>query len=485
MKRIFAGLAAIVLVIVGTMVVRALAIAAPDIPTAAPPIPVEANIVAQHLAQAIRFQTVSYGDGIKENEKNTALQAMHQWMENTYPYFHEAAGPEKFGESLLFTWIGKNPNLPPVLLMAHMDVVPVVPGTEKDWTHAPFSGDIAQGFVWGRGAIDDKGQLIPILEAANELAASGFQPERTIMFAFGQDEEVGGAKGNATIARALASRGIHFAWVLDEGSSIMNEPYPGMRRPVAFISIAEKGYLSVELTAHGEGGHAARPSRDLALPRLATAILNVVGHPFVSDLDEIQRSKFAILAPLVPFTDRLILANLWLTKPLVLRQMEQVPDSAAVLHTTISPTVMNAGIKENVIPSTANAIVNFRLHPRDTISSVIEHVKEAVGDSKVDIGMREETISEATKIVDPNNPGFIYISNAIKATYGVPVAPEMMTGATDSRHYLPIADAVLRFRPFHTELSDLPRVHGTNERVAVSDLGPAVGFYMRLIQDLK
>jgi carboxypeptidase PM20D1 len=327
--------------------------------------------------------------------------------------------------------------------------------------------------------------LIPILEAANQLAASGFQPERTIMFAFGQDEEVGGGKGNAVIASALARRGIHFAWVLDEGSSIMDEPYPGVRRPVAFIANAEKGYLSVELTAHGEGGHAARPSRDLALPRLSAAILNVVSHPFVSDLDGIQRSKCAILASLAPFADRLILANLWLTKPLVLRQMELVPDSAAVLHTTISPTVMNAGIKENVIPPTASAIVNFRLHPRDRIQSVMAHVKEAVGDSKVDIGMREETLSEATKIVDPNSPAFLYISNAIKATYGVPVAPEMMTGATDSRHYLPIADAVLRFRPLHTELSDLPRVHGTNERAAVSDLGPATGFYTRLIQDLR
>jgi carboxypeptidase PM20D1 len=485
MKRIFIGIATLLLVVLAVMVARTLMIAAPVEQVAAPPIPVESNAVAQHLAQAVRFQTISYGDGIKENEKTMALQAMHDWMEQTYPYFHEAAGPEKFGESLLFTWIGKNPNLPPVMLMAHLDVVPVVPGTEKDWTHAPFSGDIAEGFVWGRGTLDDKGQLVAILEAMNRLAMTGFQPERTVMFAFGQDEEVGGGKGNAAIAKTLTARGAHFAWVLDEGSSIMNEPYPGVRRPVAFVSNAEKGYLSLELTAHGEGGHAARPSRDLALPRLSTAILNVVGSPFESDLDDIQRAKFAVLAPLVPFGDRFMLANLWLMKPFVLRRMEAVPDSAAVLHTTISPTVLNAGIKENVIPPTARAIINFRLHQRDTINSVTAHVKQAIGDAKVDVTEREETLSEATKVVDMKSPAFVYLSNAITATYGVPIAPDIMTGATDSRHFLPIADAVLRFRPYHEEIADLARVHGTNERVAVSDLGPAVSFYMRLVQDLK
>src|SRR6266478_2948089 len=171
MKRIFIGIAALLFAIFAIMVARTLMIIAPSEQVAAPPIPVDSNAVAQHLAQAVRFQTISYGDGIKENEKTMALQAMHDWMEQTFPYFHEAAGPEKFGESLLFTWIGKNPNQPPVMLMAHLDVVPIVPGTEKDWTHAPFSGDIAEGFVWGRGTIDDKGEVVAILDAAERLAA--------------------------------------------------------------------------------------------------------------------------------------------------------------------------------------------------------------------------------------------------------------------------------------------------------------------------
>ncbi len=206
---------------------------------------------------------------------------------------------------------------------------------------------------------------------------SGYQPQRTIMFAFGEDEEVGGGKGNAAIAKALQSRGTHFAWVLDEGSSVLAEPYPGVQRPVALIATAEKGYLTLELTAHGQGGHAARPSGDLALARLSSAILNVVGHPFDSDLDDIQRQKLSVLAPFAPFGQRLVLTNLWLTRPLVIRAMAANPETAAALHTTISPTMMSAGVKDNVIPPTAQAVINFRLHPRDSIRAVIDHVRDA------------------------------------------------------------------------------------------------------------
>ena len=485
LRRGLAAVLAVVLIFSGVVIVRTVTLSAPAVPEAAPPIPVDTNVAARHLSEAIRLQTVSYGDGNREKEKSAALEDMRRWMEQSYPNFHEAAGPEKFNQSLLFTWIGRNPNLPPVLLMAHMDVVPVVPGTERDWTHAPFSGDIAGGFVWGRGAIDDKGQLVAILEAAEHLAASGFQPDRTIMFAFGEDEEVGGGKGNAVIAKSLQSRGTHFAWVLDEGSSVLSEPFPGVRHPVALIATGEKGFLTLQLTAHGLGGHAARPSDNLAVVRLSSAILNVTSRPFASDLDDIQRAKLAVLAPFAPLAERLVLTNLWLTKPLVIRGMAQNPESAATLHTTISPTMLSAGVKENVIPPTAQAVINFRLHPRDNIQSVTDHVRDAIGNSGVDVSEREETISEASKVVDRDSPAFATISNAVSETFGVPVAPEIMTGATDSRHYLPIADAVLRFRPFHTEPSDVARVHGTNERLAVSDLAPAIGFYTRLIQGAK
>ncbi len=487
MKRILLGLVAVVVLVLAVVIGRTLTVAAPPARTAsAPPISVDSKSVAQHLAQAVRFQTVSYGNGVRETEKDAALEAMRAWLAKTYPNFHRVATREVMGESLLFTWKGKNPSLPPILLMAHMDVVPVVPGTEKSWAHPPFSGDVSGGYVWGRGSIDDKGSLILMFEAAERLAASGFTPARTVMFACGQDEEVGGAQGNGAMATTLAKRGVHFAWVLDEGGAILDEPFPGVQKPIAFVAVAEKGYLSLKLVAHGEGGHSSRPTHDMAVVRLAQAVLDVVNHPFASGLDDVQREKLEVLAPLVPFPQRLLLANLWLTAPIVDRAMELTPDGAARLHTTIAPTLLQAGIKDNVIPPDAEATINFRLHPRDTIDSVIEHVRKSIDDPKVDVIALQETQSEASKVADTNGAAYKYLAAQIRSSFGgIAVAPDVTTGATDSRHYLPIADDVLRLDPFHFTEEDLHRIHGTNERLAIRDLGPAVGFYMRLMQNLR
>jgi carboxypeptidase PM20D1 len=481
MKRVLIGITAVLLLLAGILVVRTIQAAGPGETVKETPQPpgADSNVVAAHLSQAIKFETVSYGDGVKEKERNAAIARFREWMDQTYPYIFEAAPQELVGESLLFTWRGTNPNLAPVLLMAHMDVVPVVPGSEKDWEHAPFSGDIADGFVWGRGSIDNKSAVIAILEAGERIAQSGYQPTRTIMFAFGQDEEVGGAGGNGEIAKALKARGVRFAWVLDEGSPILNEPYPGLRKPMAMLGVGEKGYLTLELVAHGTGGHSARPTKDLALVRLATAINNVVASPFVSDLDAIQREKLAMITPLVPFADRLPLANLWLFKSFVIGNLSSQPISAAVLHTTISPTML-----DNVIPPVARAKLNFRPHQRDSIESVIAHVKAAINDPKVDVVEGTEFRHEASRIVAADDPAYLYITVKIRESFATPVSPELMTGATDSTHYLDIADAVLRFRPFPADPDDLVRVHGTNERIAVESLGPAVGFYMRLMRDL-
>ena len=487
MKRIVIGVVAAVVLIATVAVVRTLMLSepAPGAP-AGPLIAVDARAVAQHLGAAVRSKTISYGGGAHDAEKAMALEALRAWMAKTYPNFHKVAQREVIGESLLFTWKGKNPGLQPILLMAHMDVVPIVPGTERSWSHAPFSGDVAGGYVWGRGSIDDKGSLIMILEAAERLAKSGLVPERTIMFAFGQDEEVGGAQGNGVIADTLAKRGLHLFFVLDEGGAIVDEPFAGVQRPIAFVAVSEKGYLSLELVAHGEGGHSSRPTRDMAVVRLAEAILKVVNHPFASGLDGVQREKLEVLAPFVPFPQRFLLANLWLTEPIVDRLIEMSPEGAARLHTTIAPTMISGGVKDNVLPPEARATINFRLHPRDTIASVIEHVRKAVDDPKVDVVALNETKNDASKVADIDGEAYKFLVTQIQTSFGgIPVAPDMSTGATDSRHYLPIADAVFRLDPFHFGPDDLGRVHGTNERLAVRDLAPAVGFYMRLIESAK
>jgi carboxypeptidase PM20D1 len=489
MRRFLIGIAVVIVLLAAVVLFRTLSLNPPAPAAEAPPTPVpavNAMDVAQHLAQAVRFRTVSFGAHAHEAEKNAELDKLRAWMETTYPNFHRVATREIMGKSLLFTWKGANPLLAPVLLMAHMDVVPVVPGTDRLWTHDPFSGDIADGFVWGRGSIDDKGSLISILDAAERLAAAGFTPARTIMFAFGQDEEVGGATGNGEMAKTLAKRGMHYAFVLDEGGTIQTEPYPGVHRPVAYVAVAEKGYLTLRLVAHGTGGHSSTPTTDLAIAHLSKAVLATLDHPFASGLDEVQSRKLSTLAPYTPFGTRLLLGNLWLMKPIVVAELNQKQDGAARMHTTISPTIIEGGVKDNVIPPEATATINFRLNPRDTVASVIQHVRDAIDDPRVDVVEDHETIEEASKVADMDGPTFKLLTHEIHATFGdIPVAPDSTTGATDSRHYLPIADNVYRLDPFHFGPTDLTRVHGNNERLAVSDLGLGVTFFMRLMKDIR
>jgi carboxypeptidase PM20D1 len=486
MGRTLLGVVAAFLVLAAAMIARTLMVSAPEVVTSAPSINIDGMAVARHLAEAVRFKTISYGGGTHETEKDAALAAMRDWLAATYPKFSAVAKREVIGQSLLYTWQGKNPKLKPILLMAHMDVVPVVPGTAKDWVHPPFSGDIAGGYVWGRGSIDDKGVLIAIMEACERLAASGFTPERTVMIAAGQDEETGGENGNAVIAKMLASGGVRLDWVLDEGGAILDDPFPGMQTPAAFVAVAEKGYLTLELVAHGEGGHSSRPTHDMAVTRLASSILKLTHHPFASGIDNIEREQLHALAPYVPFAPRILLANLWISAPIIQRFMEMQPETAALLHTTIAPTMLNAGVKDNVLPPTAHATINFRIHPRDTIDDVIEHVRRAIDDPKVDINVMTQNESEASKVADIHGPSYRFLVREIQDSFGdIPVAPVLAIVATDSRHYLPIADNVFRLDPFHFGPNDLARVHGTNERLAVGDLAPAVGFYIRLMKDAQ
>jgi carboxypeptidase PM20D1 len=477
--------------VAGVVVVRTLAIEPPHpASTAVETADLSAfdgDEAARHLAEAIRFRTITHDAGERESEKHAALDAFYAWLEATYPSFHKAASREVINKSLLYTWPGTDPKLPPVLLMAHADVVPVVPGTEKDWSHDAFAGVVADGFVWGRGALDTKGSLICMMYAAERLAANGYRPARTIMFAFGEDEEGGGGKGNAEIAKLLKTRGTRLAWVLDEGGVIVRDPVPGMKTSVAFINVAEKGYVSLELTAHGKGGHSSAPSDDLAVARVAKAVVNVVEHPFSSGLDDIQRRKLEVMAPHVPFNSRLMLANLWLTEPLVVAQLSGNPRMGRLLHTTIAPTMLRAGVKENVLPPTATAVINLRLHTRDTVETAIAHVRQAIDDPKVDVKVRGgHAAFEATPVADVEGAGFRFVTQTIHRTFGdIPVAPDTMGGRADAQYYIPVADDTLRFWPFHVEIEDVARVHGTDERLSTENVTQGVRFYMRLMKDLR
>lgn len=244
---------ALVLTLAGVLFVKALFYSAPstsieavdrvDVPAGA----------ASRLSEAIQIQTISALPD--EAVRKARFQAFQAFLEKAYPLVHAALTVEKLNEfGLLYAWKGKNPGLKPILLLSHQDVVPVEEGTEADWTYPPFSGAIEEGFIWGRGAWDDKSTLLASLEALEKMLSEGRQPERTLMLAFGHDEEVGGRQGAGEIAKYLENQGVQFEFVLDEGGVIGKGLVPGVAQPVALIGTAEKGYLTLELSAEGPGG---------------------------------------------------------------------------------------------------------------------------------------------------------------------------------------------------------------------------------------
>lgn len=491
LKRILLGVAGLFIVLATIVIVRTLMVPAAMTADAGAAETVDPARAAQHLSEAVRFETISHQRGADDAaaaRSAAAFTGFRDWMDATYPSFKEATTREIVGgHTLFYTWEGSDSSLDPVLMMSHIDVVPIAPGTEDQWEHPPFSGAIADGYVWGRGTIDNKGSLIAMVEAAETLAAQGFRPARTIMFAFGHDEEIGGGEGNKALAGLLQERGVRLAWVKDEGGVIGHGLLPGVTAPVAMIGVAEKGSISLDIVAYSKGGHSSMPSpaAQTAIGRLARAIERIGSHPLEARVDGATRGMIEGLAPAAPFLQRMVYANLWLFEPLVRRVMLKSETSAAQLQTTIAPTIISGGVKENVLPPEARAVVNFRLHPRDTADGVLAHVRAAVDDPEVSIEPLEG-IREASTVSNIEGDGYKLITRVIGESFpGTITAPYLVVGGTDSRHYLPITDNVFRFIPIHMGPEDMARFHGTNERVSVANMGEAVAFYIRLMEMLN
>ncbi len=485
MKRALLLIGALLLALFAILIVRALSatsmqLAAP----AAPDAPIDRTAALARLTRAIQFRTISYGEGAAhEPVEHDAFVA---WLAQTYPRMHDSLRREVIGgRSLLFTWSGSDPSLAPLLLMAHYDVVPVEPGTESKWEQPPFSGAVAGGFVWGRGALDDKTSVIALGESAERLLAEGFRPARTIFFAFGHDEELGGLAGAAQIAKVLAARGVRLHAVIDEGGIVAQDGMPGLARPIALVGIAEKGSASVELLASGAGGHSSMPPPRTQVGAIAGAVNRVQNEPFPAHVRGATAEMFRWVAPEMPFARRLVMANLWLFAPLLDTQARDLPPLNAMLRTTTAPTMISGGVKDNVIPANARAVVNFRILPGDTVDSVVAHVRGAVGDEAVRVRLLYDG-QDPSAVSDPRAEQFRTLQRTIAQSFpNMLVAPYLVVGATDARHFQPLSRNVYRFLPARFEQADLARLHGTNERIAVDDYFGAIRFYRTLIANFS
>jgi carboxypeptidase PM20D1 len=445
---------------------------------------VETEVVARHLAEAVRFATISAQDPAALDAE--AFRGFHRYLEVTYPRAHRALARETVSEwSLLYAWRGRDPSLLPVLLAAHTDVVPVDAGSVGDWTHPPFAGVTADGFVWGRGSMDDKASLVCILEAIEGLLAEGFAPERTLYLAFGHDEEVGGERGAAEIARRLGERGIRLAFVLDEGGVVVETGFvPGFHRRIATIGIAEKGSVSIALDAVAEGGHSSTPPRSTAVGIVAAAVAELERHPLPGRIDGTTALFLEHLGPELSFPLRAVIANRWLFAPLLEVALSSSPATDAMLRTTTAATLVEGGVKENVLPIRARAVMNFRIHPSDSIDAVVEHVRRVVDDERIEltVGLRSEP-REPSPVSPVDSEAFGEIARTAREIFPDAVAvPYLVLGGTDARHYVELTPRIYRFGPFEYGRDALIRAHGTDERIAVENLVSGVRFYRRLVE---
>lgn len=453
----------------------------------APPLTVDADAAARRLSAAIRFKTVSSLDDAGLNSDQ--FQALHAHLQASYPRVHASLKREVVGDlTLLYTWPGTDAKAPPILLLAHQDVVPIAPGTEAKWQAEPFAGEIKDGFVWGRGAWDNKANLIGQMEAMEMLLAEGFKPRQTIYVAMGADEEVGGLRGARKIAELLASRGVKLDFVLDEGLLITDGILKGLDKPVALIGIAEKGYLSVEMHAHGTPGHSSMPppAGTGAIGILSGALARLEDRQMPAHIRGVAKEMFDTIGPEMSGFGRVALSNLWLFGPLVQRQLEAAGSTNAMLRTTTAPTIFEAGNKDNVIPGEAKATVNFRLLPGDTQQSVLQHVRDAVGEQPE--GRFElKTLagaSEPSPISPTASASYQLMNRTLRSLFtDVLVAPSLMIAATDSRHFTGVSDHIYRFSPVRAKPEDLARFHGTNERVSVANFGELIRFYVQLLRN--
>lgn len=455
--------------------------------------------VADALATLVGFQTVSSRTpgGTNEAEFEAFLAA----LPGMFPRVYAELDVERVnGRALLFRWAGgprtggtaDSPaagpaNSPasglagPAVLMAHYDVVPA--GDDAAWTHPPFSGHNDGTYLWGRGTLDDKGQLAVILSAAEALLADGFAPERDVYFSFGDNEETAGDSA-AAAASLLAERGVRPALVLDEGGAVAGGAFPGVTRPAAVVGVAEKGILDVELLTRDPGGHASTPPRMGATARLARAITRIENHPFPQHLPHVTAEMLRRFGPHAPLPLRLAFARVErLRTPLTWLFGRLGGETNAMTRTTVAITTLRGSAGANVLAATAAANANIRVAVGETVAGTVERLRRIIHDPKVELRVVEG--NEPSPVSATHGPAWELLTECIGTAYPEAiVTPYIMMGGTDSRRFTGICDAVYRFAPFAMDRADRASIHAVDEKISLEALGRGVRFYETLLRKL-
>lgn len=443
---------------------------------AAPEADARAMLLAQKLSKMIQYDTTSHAN-VHEEEK---FLGFHKVLEELFPLVHEKLERTVIDGNLLYYWKGKSSEKP-ILLMSHQDVVPA----EGEWLHEPFSGDIADGKVWGRGASDTKCSVMAFFEAVEELLREGYTPDCDVYLASSCTEEWAG-DGAPKIVEELKRRGVELFIVCDEGGGIISEPIGGIKGNFAMVGVFEKGKADVKFTARSTGGHASAPAKNTPIARLAAFVNEVETHtPFKRKFLPEVSAMFARLAPYAPFGLKLVMGNLWLFAPIMKPVLGKISAQAgAMLQTTIAFTMQSGSDAYNVLPQEATLGANMRFIPHQGEKESLEIVKALAAKH----GLETEIVhsNDYTEPVDINGEAFKLVEKVIGETFpGLPVSPYVMTGATDAQFYQPICPSCIRFAPVIYGPEQMKGMHGLNENIEYNCLPGAVSFYQNLIKAQK
>ena len=465
-------LATLVLVLLGVAVYRALAVPKKKAQYRAPAADARAEEYARKLSRMVAVDTVS----VPETEQREKFLGFHALLEELFPLVHERLEKTEIDGNLLFRWKGRNGEKP-LVLMSHQDVVPA----EGEWTHAPFSGDLADGKVWGRGASDTKCSVMAFFQAAEELLREGFEPENDVWLSSSCTEEVSG-DGCPKLVEELKRRGVRPFLVCDEGGGIITDPVGGIKGNFAMVGVFEKGKADIRLTAASAGGHASAPGKHTPVARLADFVWQFEHrHVFRRKMLPEVQALFEQLAPYAPFYMRLLFANMWLFRPLLIRALPMISAQAgAMLQTTIAFTRLSGSDAYNVLPQEAALGANMRFIPHEGMEKSLKKVGRIA--KKNGLKMEVFHAVDASRSVDIRGEGFSLVKRVIGETFpDLETCPYVMTGATDARNYEAIAEHVVRFAPVIYGPEQMKGMHGMNENIEYNCLPGAVDFYKNLI----
>lgn len=482
-KWVYAVLAivAIIVILVGAVAIKTATFTTKQLPAPTKvTYPVDADGAARRLSAAIQFKTIFNEDAAKVDYGTFA--ELQKYLEKSYPLAYSQLDRKVINDyGLLFIWKGSDPSLKPVLLLAHQDVVPAA---EEGWKYPPFSGTVAEGYIWGRGSLDDKCTLLGMLEGIEYLLKDGFKPVRSLYLASGFDEEVSGKQGAGMIAASLKSQGIEFEYINDEGEIVITGAVPGISAPVALIGIAEKGAMSLELSAESEGGHASMPPHQTTVGIVAAAVDKLEKNPFPARMSGPTGEMFDYLGPDMKFPFNMIFANMWLLGRVVEDQLSSSPATDATLRTTTAPTMSQGSQRPNVLPARATAVVNLRLMPGDSIDSVVQRVKTVINDPRVSVKIYGQGGNEASPVSSTTSWAFKTMNKTIRQIFPEAlVCPALVNSASDSSHYIGLSPSILRFLPQRFVSKDLVLLHGTNERISLSNYAEMINFYIQLVRN--